>query len=799
MPAEVKAEVQLEIAHILFIDTVGYSKLLINEQRTLLEDLNRIVRSTNRFRAAEAAGKLIRLPTGDGMALVFSEDPEAPIECALEINRAARDQSQLPLRMGIHSGPVSRVVDVNDRVNIAGAGINTAQRVMNCGDAGHILLSKRAADDLAQYGHWRPFLHDIGDCEVKHEVKLSLVNLYTEELGNPKMPSLLKRLMEQQATQLTAQRAVFKRRFLIVPTVVVSLLAIGIGVAVVYRKNVHPLPTGPPSVSDKSIAVLPFENLTDDKQNAYLADGLVDEILTDLAKVADLKVISRTSVMQYRVGSQLNLRQIAADLGVAHVLEGTVQRSGDRVRVSAQLIDARTDMHLWADHYDRDLADVFAIESELAEAIVAQLKSKLSAEEKAAIESRPTADMAAYDLYARAKTLLAASVSTLGRQNRLEAVRLLDEARGRDPKFLLAYCTLVRVHSELYLLGMDHTRARLDQAEAALQAALRLRPDAGETHLASAFLLYCSLDYNRARQELAVAQRALPNEPLVFEIAGYIDRRQGRWEESAYNLGRALELDPRNFYFLQQISQSYEKLRRFDDMRVVMDRALAVVPTDPGARMNRATIDLLARADTKPLRATLDAIIKENPQMGEPLAVDLIALALCERDFAAAERALAALPASGGSEEAFAFPRAWYAGLIARARGDTDGARAAFTFARAEVEKIVEEQSNYPQPVSVLGMIDAALGNKDQAIRESLRAAELLPIGKDAVNGPLMIEHLAITYTWCGEKDRALEQLAIATSIPSTVNYGKLRLYPYWDPLRGDSRFEKIVASLAPK
>jgi tetratricopeptide (TPR) repeat protein len=215
--------------------------------------------------------------------------------------------------------------------------------------------------------------------------------------------------------------------------------------------------------------------------------------------------------------------------------------------------------------------------------------------------------------------------------------------------------------------------------------------------------------------------------------------------------------------------------------------------------MNRATIDLFARADTKPLRATLDAIIKENPQMSEPLAVDLIALALCERDFAAAERALATLSASGGSEEAFAFPRAWYAGLIARARGDTNGARAAFSFARAEVEKIVEEQSNYPQPVSVLGMIDAALGNKDQAIRESLRAAELLPIGKDAVNGPLMIEHLAVTYTWCGEKDRALEQLAIAISIPSTVNYGKLRLYPYWDPLRGDSRFEKIVASLAPK
>jgi TolB-like protein/class 3 adenylate cyclase/Tfp pilus assembly protein PilF len=803
-----KQDLQLEIAHLLLIDVVGYSKLLVNEQIDLLRELNHIVRNTNRFRAAEAAGKLIRLPTGDGMALLFFNSPEEPVQCALEISQALRDFPHIQLRMGVHSGPINQITDVNDRSNVAGAGINVAQRVVDCADAGHILLSKHLADDLAQYRHWQPYLHDVGECEVKHGLRLHIVNLYKDGLGNPQLPKKLKRGRRWKPTADGAIRPVRAPRgpkFALVAALLLSTLALAISFSIFFRRA-SPAAKHPPSeaslpasIPKNSIAVLPFENLTDDKQNAYLADGIMDEILNDLAKVADLKVISRTSVMQYRAGDRRNLREIAAGLGVAHVLEGSVQRSGDRIRVSAQLIDARTDAHMWAQRYDRQLADVFAIETELAEAIVAQLKSKLSTEEKAAIEVQPTADLAAYDLYVRAKTLLAASVSTLGKENRLEAVRLLDQARSRDPGFLLAYCTLSRVHSELFLLGMDHTRSRLDQAEAALHAAFRLRPNAGEAHLAAAFLLYCTLDYDRARQELQVAQRALPNEPLVFEISGYIDRRQGRWEESAHNLGRALELDPRNFYFLQQMSQSYEKLRQFDDMRIVMDRALAVVPADPGARMNRATIDFLARADTKRLRATLDAIMKENPKTREALAVELIELALCERDFAAAQRALADMSAAGGSEEAFVYPRAWYAGLIARASGDVSAARAAFSSARAEVIKAVEEQSNYAQPFSVLGMIDAALGNKDQAINEAIHATELLPITKDAINGPLITEHLAITYAWCGEKDRAIEQLAIVTSVPSDVNYGRLRLDPSWDSLRSDPRFQKVVESLAPK
>jgi tetratricopeptide (TPR) repeat protein len=510
-------------------------------------------------------------------------------------------------------------------------------------------------------------------------------------------------------------------------------------------------------------------------------------------------VISRTSVMQYPSGGQRNLRKIAAELGVAHVLEGSVQRFGRHLRVNAQLIDARTDTHMWAQRYDRDLADIFAVESELAEAIVGQLRSKLSSEEKAAIASQPTSDLEAFKLYTQARNLLATSTVTQGEEKRLQAVQLLVQATARDPAFLRAYCTLVRVHSELYLLGMDHTPGRLQMAEAALQTAMRLQPDAGETHLAYAFLLYCQLDYDRARRELASAQRVLPNEPLVFEVAGYMDRRQGRWDDSERNLRHALELDPRNFYFLQQMLASYEEQRRFDEMRIIIERASAVAPNDPGARTNSAFVDLYARADTKPLRATFSAMVQEDPKMTQAFAVELIKLALYERDFSAAERALAGMEKTGGLEGAFTFPRAWYAGLIARAKGDAAGAQTAFAAARAEVARVLTGQPEFPQPLSVLAMIDAALGNKEQAVAEGRRASELLPITRDAITGARVLEHLAITYAWCGDKDHALEKLSILSSIPSDVNYGRLRLDPIWDSLRGDPRFKQIVASLAPK
>src|SRR5437667_3087027 len=570
----------------------------------------------------------------------------------------------------------------------------------------------------------------------------------------------------------------------------------------------HPWKTSPEVVGpggspgpEKSVAVLPFENLSDDKQNAYFADGVQDEILTNLAQVADLKVISRTSVMQYKSGVARNLREIAQQLGVAHVVEGSVQRSGNRVHVNTQLIDAKTDMQLWGESYDRDLADVFAIENELAEQIVSQLKSKLSPQEKAAIEQKPTADLVAHDLYIRAKALIATALySTPQAESLSEAVRLLNQAIERDPAFALAYYQLAHAHDNLYFVGTDHTPARLAMADAAIQSLVRLRPNSGEAHLAIAKHLYWGhLDYERAGQELTLAQKSLPNDPLPFQLASYIDRRQSRWAESTKNLERAIELDPQNAEFLQQISLTYECLRRYADMERALDRALALTPKDAGLRASRARVGLEWHADPRPLVATVKAIIAEDSRQAENIADSWLYQSLCERDFDGALHGLAVLPVDGCYQDTIPFPTVWCEGVVAQMRGDKAAARAAFTSARTEAAKLVAKQPEYAHALCVLGMADAVPGHKKDAIREGRRAAELLPVTKDAIIGSRLVQNLALIYAWTGEKDLALEQLTIAARIPGYLSYGDLRLHPYWDPLRGDPRFEKIVASLAPK
>ena len=553
------------------------------------------------------------------------------------------------------------------------------------------------------------------------------------------------------------------------------------------------------NIPEKSIAVLPFENLGDEKQYAFFADGVQDEILTNLAKVADLKVISRTSVMQYKGGVQRNVREIAKALGVAHVVEGTVQRADGRVRVNAQLIDARTDSHVWAENYDRSLADVFAIETELAEKIVAQLKSKLSPEEKAAIETQPTDDLAAHDLYVRGKTLIESAIfSTPQQESLVEAVRLLNQAIKRDASFALAYYQLAHAHDLLYLVGVDHTPARLAMADAAIQSLARLRPNSGEAHLAVAKHCYwCYLDYDRARQELTLAQKSLPNDPVPFQLAGYIDRRQGRWADSTKNLERAIELDPQNSAFLQQIALSYQCLGRFAEAARALDRAIALTPKDAVLRAARAAIELDWHANPRPLLSTVEASIAEDSGEAKNVAEFWLRASLCERDFDAALRALAVLPVDGCYDDTVPFPRTWCEGIVARMRGDAAAARKAFADARAEAADLVAKQPDYANALCVLGMADAALGHKDDAIREGRRAVELLPMTKDAIIGPLLVRNLALIYTWTGEKDLAFEQLSIAAKVPSYLSYGQLRLHPYWDPLRSDPRFDKIVASLA--
>jgi TolB-like protein/Tfp pilus assembly protein PilF len=568
-----------------------------------------------------------------------------------------------------------------------------------------------------------------------------------------------------------------------------------------WRTISHAERVAAPAISGKSIAVLPFENLSDDKDAGYFTEGVQDEILTHLSRVADLKVISRTSVMQYKSGVTRNLREIATELGVAHVLEGTVQRSRGRVRISAQLIDARTDAHVWAERYDRELADVFGIQTEVAEKIVSQLKARLSPVEKAAIKEGPTHDLAAYELYLRAKSLIEAiSFSARAKENLFEATQLLQDAVGRDPAFLLAYYQLARAQDQIYFLGIDHTPERLALADAAVQAALRLRPDSGEAHLALAQHRYWGYrDYDRAREELAIARRALPNEPLVLLLAAFIDRRQGRWEQSIQEMERALELDPRNLFILQQISFSYQNLRRYKEMAAALDRVLIISPTDLNTRVQRASVDLEWRADSRPLHSAIQEIMAEDPGATATLVGQWMLLALCERDGAAARQVLAAMSSEGSEDLGFKYPKPWYEGIVARALGDGDEARTAFSAARAEVEKTVREQPTYAQPLSLLGMIDAGLGRKEDAIREGRRAVELLPVSNDALTGVALVENLALIYAWSGEKEQACQQLAVVTSIPYDLSYGKLRLHPFWDSLRGDPGFEKIVASLAPK
>jgi len=811
MPEDLKTKLRLEIAHVLFIDIVGYSKLLIDEQSEALTELNQIVRNTEAAREGEAAGRLIILPTGDGMALVFTGSVEEPVECALEISQTLRAQPSLPVRMGIHSGPVHHQTDVNQRENIAGAGINIAQRVMDCGDAGHILVSKRVADDLAQYRRWQPYLHQLGDFEVKHGVIVSVVNLYADVVGNSEPPEKFRTRLKGNATSVLTHRG--SR----VPwTAILILLLLGIIVAggiMFLRRATPPVAsaTSSPapkqsatssSAPEKSIAVLPFENQSEDKANAFFTDGVQDQILTALAKVADLKVISRTSVMQYKTGQSRNLREIAEQLGVTHVLEGSVQRAGNKVRVNAQLINAHTDAHEWADNYDRPVDDVFAIQSEIAKAIADQLQAKLSHNERKALEQAPTADVTAFDLYSRAKTLFySVSFSAIAGKNLLESVDLLTQALARDPSFFLAQCQLALAHDNIYfLLGTDHTPARLAAAEAAVEAAFRLRPDAGEAHLARAEHLYRGyLDYDGALAELEIAQRTLPNEPRIPELTGYILRRQGKHEEGLRSLQRALELDPRNFFTLQQIALSYWMLARYSEQISVLDRALAIKPDDVETRAARALVDLDRKADTRPLHEMVASIQQKDPAALTRIADTWLLCALAERDATAGRAALAALADNTFGDNATQFSAKFAEGLLARAVKDDEWARAAFTEARVQQEKVVQAQVDYGPPLLVLALIDAGLGRKEDALREGRRAVELMPVTKDALNGADILQYFAAAAAWAGDKDLACEQLEASMRYPCTRSYGRFKLLPWWDPLRGDPRFEKIVASLAPK
>ena len=555
MLADSESHLHLEIGHVLFIDIVGYSKLLIDEQRERIQELREIVRGTVQFRIAEAEGKLMRLPTGDGGALVFRTSPEAPVLCALEISRALKTHPELRVRMGIHSGPVNEVADLNEQVNMAGAGINIAQRVMNCGDAGHILLSKHAAEDLGEYRQWQLQLHDLGECDVKHGARLHVVNLYTGEVGNPRVPTKFRQAVE-------------KRRLALIAMLTLLAAAAGAGYYFFSQRLAFKTP-------DKSIAVLPFESLSHDPDNAYFAEGMQDEILARLSKIADLKVISRTSTQKYKSAPD-NLREIAKQLGVGNVLEGSVQKSGDAVRVNVQLINALNDAHLWGDVYERKLTDIFAVESDIAKTIAGTLQAKLTGAEKQLISSQPTSDTTAYELYLKGRLLW----SKRGGENLRQAIAFYEEAIARDPNYALAYSGLAEAYVILPVYTAVASREAFSKAKAAALKALQLDDKLAEAHTALADVLFDDLDMAGSISEFQRAIALNPNYATAHQwYACDPLRALGRFDEAIAEGKRAIELDPLSPIINSDLGRTLTIARRYDEAIAQLRKTLEVDPT----------------------------------------------------------------------------------------------------------------------------------------------------------------------------------------------------------------------------
>ena len=800
MSAEVKPKVQVEIGHVLFIDVVGYSTLSVNEQHQIQQQLNEIVRGTERFRAAPE-DKLTTLPTGDGMALVFFTSPEAPVECAIEISSELKRYPRFELRMGIHSGPVSRTTDVNQRTNIAGAGINIAQRVMDCGDAGHILLSRRVADDLAQYGEWQPCLHELREVEVKHGVRVALVNFFSDGFGNSKIPAKI----------IQAQQIRRRRLLLWLSAVLLCLLFATVGSWIWTRRVAlsTAYKVSAAGISEKSIAVLPFENFEENKENAYFADGIQDDILTDLAKVADLKVISRRSVAQYR-GSTQDMREIGKALQVAHVLEGTVRKIGDKIRVTAQLIDTRTEAQTWAEKYERNVADVFAIQSEVSQAIVTQLKAALSPREKAAIEEKPTEDPEAYDLYLRARSLIREPGVTvkIAQGDTAKGVTLLESAIGRDPKFTLAYCLLSEAQLSLY--GLEYwNKERLPKAKAAIDTALRISPNSGQAHLTLAEYLFRAVrDPERAERELTIAATALPGHVELFNLGADIAEQRGQWTKALQDRGKAAELDPRDQETASNLVTLYTNLRRYADAQKLIDHTIATIPqqsTSPFWRQKSKI--LLAKGDTDAAMAALDASPNRNIGL-VGLNSEVANVFVMEHNYAKAEeilrsaeevaRAHNVMP-KGADNPAVQGVTLLQLGRIARVQGQQEKARDYFESARKGFEawlaKNPEQSSIYEARArAFIAEVDAALGRKEDALREAHDVLELWPLSRDATVAPNVATIVAVAYVWAGEHDAALQLLAQFAKLPCGPTVGDLKLNPVWDDLRNDPRFDKIIA-----
>ena len=781
MTAETKKKIELEIAHVLFIDIVGYSQLSINEQHAAVDALTQIVRGTEEFKKAEASQRLIKIATGDGMALVFYNTPEAPVRCAIEVSRAVKDNPRLRLRMGIHSGPVSGVIDVTERTNLAGAGLNLAQRVMDCGDAGHILLSKHVAEDLAEFEEWRPLLHHLGACEVKHGTEVSVVNLYGADFGNPELPATFR---------LIKKRSVRRRNTVAAAAVIAGAVIIAGGVW--FSRNRMAQTLGAP---EKSIAVLPFENLSRDPDNTYFADGIQEEVLTRLASISNLKVISRSSTQFYQ-GKPRNLRQIAKQLGVANIVEGSVQKIAGQVRVNAQLVNAQTDSHLWAQTYDRTLTDIFGVESEIARGIAESLQTKLTGGEQRALAVKPTSNAEAYDAYLRG---LAFETRTSAIPDDLEkAVRFYERSVQLDSAFALAWARLSRANAQIYFGGLDKTLARREAVERALNTAQKLQPNSPETLLAQAYYEYWVLrDYERAKATFGRVRGLLPGGSDVPAALALIARRQGRWDESVAYWEQTLVLDPRNIQWLTPAAETYAWLRQFPAALKTYDRVLDIVPNDPDALASEAKI-YQAEGNLEQAGKLLAGVNAQTPSVNAFLtkgdqfflernfdeAIRLIHNRLEYRDLTDIERLL----------------NPFFLLLAQEYAGDIVGARATAQEMLGPLETLCQKDPDNPNFAIALSLTRAVLGQKDAALKEAERAITLLPSDKDAVDGPRNEENLASVEMLVGDKSRAIPRLQHLLEIPynNSITPALLRLHPQWDPLRGDPVFQKLCEEKKP-
>src|SRR5213596_2680913 len=795
MPEEEKTKLRFEIGHVLFIDIVGYSKLLINEQSEQIQNLKLIVRGTEQFRLAEAEGKLLLLPTGDGGALVFRTTPEAPVLCALQIARELKNHPELRVRMGIHSGPVNEITDLNEQANIAGAGINIAQRVMDCGDTGHILLSKRVADDLAQYPRWRSFLHELGECEVKHGVRIGVVNFYGDGVGNPQVPKRFQMLHKHRG----------RIGWIAVAAVLLLAALLAFRFARTRKPATAELPkqAAPAANMNKSVAVLPFENLSSDKENAFFAQGIQDEIITTLSRISGLRVISRTSTAHYNSAPE-NLAEIAHQLRVSHVLEGSVQKAGDQVHINVQLIQADNDAHLWAQSYDRQLTDIFSVEAEVAKSIADSLQATLSPQEKARVEAKPTTSADAYVLYLRARDYQTRPDNLL--QDFRSAINLYDQAIKLDPKFALAHARLSVAVSTIYHF-FEPIEARKQKAHAEAMESLRLQPNLGEAHLAlGLYFYYMEANYDAALHELDVAARALPNDGDVGLYIAAIQRRRGHWADAIAAYQHAETIDPRNSVMLYDASQTFFGLRDWHTAAERMDRVLALFPDSFNVRIQRAYIEFFWKGATAPIKAAVESL----PPNLDPDGVVTFArwdVSLMNRDAVAAEKALAACQLDTvASQTGVPLPKSYLQACVDLVRGNVAKARAEFEAARPAIEKTVANSPQDGVRHGQLGLLYAFLGRKDEALREGQRAMELKPISHDVIEGAVAEDFYTLICVYVGEKDKAISRIERLLTTPFAVDYADesitlsdLRQRWEWDLLRKDSRFQKILAEPEPK